>query len=71
MNRLSIVLFSTALLTACGGDTGSQGKQTIDVTPSSANNVVQETGAKVNTAIDQGSAALDQAVDAQSKGDQK
>ena len=64
MNRLALLLSLTMLLSACGAETGSQGKQTIDVTPSNVQNIVQDTGAKANAAVEQGKEAIDKAVDA-------
>lgn len=55
-----------ALLVACGSDTDSNSKEMIDVTPANAHNIVTETGAKVDAAIQQNKESLDAAIDAQS-----
>ena len=71
MKHFTIPLAITLSLTACGGDIGSQGKQTIDVTPGNAQNIVQDTGAKVNAAVEQGKDAIDKAEAAANGGDKK
>jgi hypothetical protein len=71
MKRFTFPLVIIISLAACGGETGSQGKQTIDVTPSNAQNIVQDTGAKVNSAVEQGKDAIDKAEAAANGGDKK
>jgi len=60
-----VVLFGA--LSGCGDDAASVDK-TVDVTAGNAANIVQDTAAKVESAIEQNSVTLDAAIEAQSNG---
>ena len=64
LRRLTLVL----ALAGCGSDDAPPTKETIDVTPANATNIVQQTGVKVEEAIQQNTLDLDAAIEAQSGG---
>lgn len=64
LGRLTLLL----ALAGCGSDNAPPTKETIDVTPATATNIVQRTGVKVEEAIQQNTLDLDAAIEAQSGG---
>jgi len=56
------------LLGACDRESLPKTGRTTDVTPGNAANIVEQTGAKVDAALQQNTQALDAAIDAQSTG---
>lgn len=63
----AIAIAIGAALAGCGRDDAPEGKEVIDVTPNAAN-IVEQTGDKVDAAVQQNKQTLDAAIDAQSGG---
>ena len=63
--HLLTVALASFLLNACGADSTPAAKKTGAVTPANAHNIVNDTGAKVDAAIEGSKDAIDQALDQQ------
>ena len=66
---LTIAILAAVFMSGCGSNSNPAAKKTIDVTPANAHNIVTDTGAKVDAAMDHSKAAIDDALDAQTGGD--
>ena len=65
MIKVLTISLVAVLLYGCGTDTDTNANETLDVTPANAKNIVEHTGAKVNTMVQQNKESLAAAIDAQ------
>ncbi len=57
------------MLVGCGRDEPTAAKKLMDVTPTNAHNIVEQTGARVDGMLKQNKQDMDAAIDAQSGGE--